>query len=65
MGKKLSIEQFVSYPIKRLIHGGSVGSDVAFDFRAWQEINPCEENRFHVICVEYVKSPKRSYSSLC
>ena len=41
-----------------------VGSDDTFDFRAWRKTNPCEENRFHVISVEYVKSPKSSYSSL-
>ena len=46
------------------IHGaGCVGSDDAFDFRAWRKTNPCEENRFHVICVEYVKRPKSSNSS--
>ena len=47
------------------IHGaGGVGSNDTFDFRAWRKTNPCKENRFHVICVEYVKRPKRSYSSL-
>ena len=47
------------------IHGeGIVGSDDAFDFRAWRKTNPCEENRFQVICVKYVKKPKSSYSSL-
>ena len=44
--------------------GGSVGSDDMFDFRAWRKPNSCEENRFHVICVEYIKKPKSSYSSL-
>ena len=28
------------------------------------ETNPCEENRFHVICVEWVRTPKSSYSRL-
>ena len=47
------------------IHGGeSVGSDDVFDFRAWRKTNPCEENKFHVMCVEYVKRQKSSYSSL-
>ena len=65
MRKKLSIEEFVSYPIKRhFVHGAGVGSDDTFDFRAWRKTNPCEENRFHVICVEYLKKPKSSYSSL-
>ena len=48
----------------RIHGGGSVGSDDAFDFRAWRKTNPCEENRFHVMCVEYVMKPKSSYSSL-
>ena len=44
------------------IHGaGGVGSDDTFDFRTWREQNPCKENRFHVICVEYVKRPKSFY----
>ena len=39
------------------IHGaGAVGSDDMFDFRAWRKTNPCKENRFHVICVEYVEA---------
>ena len=47
------------------IHGaGGVGSDDTFDFRAWRKRNPCKENRFHVICVDYGKRPKNSYSSL-
>ena len=29
-----------------------------------QKTNPCGENRFHAICVEYVKKSKSSYSSL-
>ena len=44
--------------------GGSVGSDDSFDFRAWRKTNPCEENKFHVICVERVRKPKSSYSTL-
>ena len=47
------------------IHGaGGVGSDDTFDFIAWRKTNPSEENRFHVIFVEYVKRPKNSVSSL-
>ena len=26
--------------------------------------NPCDENKFHVICVEWVRKPKISYSTL-
>ena len=63
MGRRLSIEEFVSCPIS--IHGeGSTGSDVSFDFRAWRKTNPCEENKFHVLCVEWVREPKSSYSTL-
>ena len=29
-----------------------------------RKTNPFKENRFHFICVEYVKMPKNSYSSL-
>ena len=66
MRKKLSIEEFVSYQIKTLrIHGaGGVGSNDTFDFRVWWKTNPCKGNIFHVICVEYVKRLKSSYSSL-
>ena len=35
-----------------------------FDFRAWRKTNPCEENKFHVICVEWVRKPKSFYSAL-
>ena len=48
----------------RIHGGGSVDSDESFDFRAWRKTNPCEENKFHVICVEYVKKQKSSYSTL-
>ena len=34
------------------------------DFRAWPKTNPCEEGRFHVVCIEYVEAPKSSYSAL-
>ena len=67
VGKRISIEEFVSCPIKRhfvYTEGGSTGSDDAFDFRAWRKTNPCEENKVHVICVEYVKKPQSSYSTL-
>ena len=47
------------------IHGaGGVGSNDTFGFRVWRKTNPCKENRFHVICVEYVKRQMSSYSSL-
>ena len=47
------------------IHGGrSTGSDDSFDFRARRKTNPCEENKFHVIYVEWVRKPKSSYSTL-
>ena len=50
--------------MKLRIHGaGGVGSNDTFDFRAWRK-NPCKENRFHVISVEYVKRTNSSYSSL-
>ena len=48
----------------RIHGGGSTGSDDASDFRAWRKTNPCEENKFHVICVKYVRKPKSSYSTL-
>ena len=38
--------------------------DNSFEFRAWRKTNPCEKNRFHVICVEWVRKPKSSYSTL-
>ena len=52
MRKKISIEEFVSYPIEKTfrIHRRGVGSDDTFDFRAWRKTNPCKENRFHVMC---------------
>ena len=40
---------------KKLRIHGSVGSDDSSDFRAWRKTNPCEENKFHVICVERVR----------
>ena len=64
MGKKPRICFLPDKKTLRIHGGGSVGPDDAFDFRAWRKTNPCEENRFHVICVEYVKKPKSSYSSL-
>ena len=45
------------------IHGtGGVGSDDTFDFGACRKTNPCEENRFHVMCG--MLRLKSSYSSL-
>ena len=41
----------------RINGAGCVGSNDTFDFRAWRKTNQCKENRFHVICVEYVKRP--------
>ena len=38
----------------RIHKGGSVASDDAFDFGAWRITNPCEKNRFHVMCVEFL-----------
>ena len=48
----------------RIQGGGSTGSVVSFDIRAWRKTNPCEENQFHVVCVESVRKPKSSYSTL-
>ena len=48
----------------RIHRARGVGSDDTIDFRAWRKTNPCEENRFHAICVKYIKKPKSSYSSL-
>ena len=48
----------------RIHGGGSTGSDDSFDFRAWQKTNPYEKDKFHVICVEWVRKPKSSYSTL-
>ena len=67
VGRRLSIEESVSSPIRR--HsvskgGGSTGSDDSFDFRAWRNTNSCEENKFHVMCGEWVRKPKSSYSTL-
>ena len=66
-GKEAKYKGICFLPDKKTLRihgGGSVGSDDAFGFRAWRKTNPCEENRFQVICVEYVKNPKSSYSSL-
>jgi len=47
------------------IHGASeVGDRHTFDFRWWVKTNPCEKDKFHVVCIEYVKKPKSSSSSL-
>ena len=43
---------------------GSNGSDDLFDFGAWRKTNPCEENKFHGMCVEWVRKQKSSYSTL-
>ena len=43
--------------------GGSVGTDDSFDCRAWRKTNPCEENKLHVICMEWVRKPKSSHST--
>ena len=54
-GKETTYRAICFLPDKKTlpIHGGGiVDSDDAFDFRAWRKTNPCEENRFHVICVE-------------
>ena len=59
MGRRLSIDK----KTLRIHGGGSTGSDVSFDFRAWRKTNPCEENKFHVVCVEWVRKPKSSYST--
>ena len=56
---------FLLYKKTLRIHGGgSAGSDDSFDFRAWQKTNPCEKDKFHVICVEWVRKSKSSYSTL-
>ena len=41
---------------------GSVGSDDSFDFRGVGK--RIHVNKFHVICVEWVRKPKSSYSIL-
>ena len=66
-GKQTKYRGICFLPDKKTLRipgGGSTGSDDAFDFRAWRKTNPCEENTFHVIWVEYVRVPKSSYSSL-
>ena len=57
-GKETEYRGICYLPDKKTlrIHGAGVGSDDEFDFRAWRITNPCEENIFHVICVEMLRS---------
>ena len=66
MRNKISIEEFVSYPIKRhFVYTEQVLVPmIRLILERGDKTNPCKENRFHVICVECVKRPKSSYSSL-
>ena len=66
-GKETKYRGICFLPDKKTlrIHGGrSTGSDGSFDFRAWRKTNPCETDKFHVICVEWFRKPKSSYSTL-
>ena len=65
-GKETKCRGICFLPDKKTLRthgGGSTGSDDAFDFRAWRKTNPCE-NKFHLICVEYVRKPRSFYATL-
>ena len=53
-GKETKYRGICFLPDKKTLRihgGGSTGSDDSFDFGAWQKSNPCDENKFHAVCV--------------
>ena len=66
-GKETKYRGICFLPDKKTLRihgGGSTGSDDSFEFKAWRKTNPCEKDKFHVTCVEWVRKPKSSYSTL-
>ena len=62
-GQKTKYRGIYFLPDKKTLRihcGGSTGSDDLFDFRAWRKTNPYENDK----CVEWVRKPKSSYSTL-
>ena len=41
-----------------------MGTREKWDFRTWRKTNPCLLDKFTVLCVEWVREPKTSYSQI-